>query len=433
MKKVKVGLLGFGVIGKGVYTLIDEHQDELAFKVDHEVIIDKILVNSLDKERFIGEKQLENTLFTDTIDVIVEDPDISMIIEVVGGEDEAFTYIKQALEHGKSVITANKDVVAKYGNMLHRLAEEHGCDFFYEASVGGGIPIIRGLVDGLASDKIETISGIINGTTNYILTKMDTEGLSYESALEEATRLGFAEPDPTNDVDGYDAARKMVILASLGFSMPIRLDDVKIKGIRHVTEDDINMARQMGYVLKLMGYAEIKEGKVEVSVEPTLLEQHHPLASVQNEYNAIFLTGEAVGQTMFYGPGAGAMPTATSIVSDVMNVIKRRQLGVCGRQLIQFKHERAIKDDSEILGRYFMKLKVKDEIGVLNHITHAFLEEGLSVESVLQKPSQKDKTAYLILVTHHVAYDAFSRVVEDLLKMEDIIGVETTYRVMDLS
>ena len=247
---------------------------------------------------------------------------LDVVIEVMGGIKETKEYLLNALRQGKHVVTANKDLMALHGSELLTVASQNGCDLFYEASVAGGIPILRGLVDGLASDRITQMMGIVNGTTNYILTKMSQSGSSYEDALKEAQELGFAETDPTSDVEGLDAARKMTILATLGFSMHIELNDIKVSGISTVTDEDIRYGKQLGYTMKLLGYAHREGEKVEVSVQPTFLSDNHPLASVQNEYNAVYVYGEAVGETMFYGPGAGSLPTATAVVSDLVAIIK---------------------------------------------------------------------------------------------------------------
>jgi len=430
MEHIQIGLLGLGTIGSGVYRLIEDHREELEFQLGSKITVKKILVSRMDKERYINGKHISKTLLTDDSGDIFNDPSIQIVIEVIGGLENAKKLIEKALIKGKSVVTANKDVVAQYGVYLGQLAQENQCDIFYEASVGGGIPIIRSLTEGLASDKITRMIGIINGTTNYILTKMTREHMSYNEALEKAKILGYAEPDPTNDVEGYDAARKMVILSSLGFSMPMTLKDVYTVGIKAVTIDDIDYAKELGYVIKLLGYADIEEGEVEVSVQPTLLRKNHPLASVHDENNGVYLYGSAVGETMFYGPGAGAMPTATAIVSDVITVAKRLKLGVTGKQMINYKNRRTVKNDEKIHAKFYLRLKVKDEVGVLKEITGIFANRNLSFESILQKPTGIEKEAGLIIITHEVVLANYIRALKELKNLETVNSIESSYRVL---
>lgn len=429
MESIHVGLLGLGTVGSGVYKLLDSHKQELEFQLGGKLIVDKILVNSLDKERVIDGKVLDKSLFTTEANDIFNDKQIKIVIEVVGGEVQALDYMKRSLQASKSVVTANKDVLAKHGVELTQLAKVNHCDIYYEASVGGGIPIIRSLTEGLASDNITRILGIVNGTTNYILTKMSKEGMGYDQALSLAKELGFAEPDPTSDVEGFDAARKMVILSSLGFSMPMQLEDVYTRGISKIDIEDIEYSNKLGFTIKLIGYADIKDGEVEVSVQPTLLPDSHPLASVNNENNAVYLHGEAVGETMFYGPGAGSMPTATAIVSDVISVAKRIKLNITGQHMINFKNERKVKNDDKIEAKFYLRLNVKDEVGVLNEITRVFANERLSFESVLQKPTNNPDDASLIIITHKVILANYITALKKLEKLEVVNKVESSYRV----
>lgn len=432
MNKVHVGLIGLGTVGSGVYTLLKRHQSELEFQVDSEIIIEKILVKNLNKTRVIDGQTIPSSILTTDFDDMLKDDSIQIIIEVMGGDAEAHEYIQKALKSGRTVITANKDVLALHGTELNLLAIENKCDLFYEASVGGGIPIIRSLVEGLASDKISRIMGIVNGTTNYILTKMSLEDMDYGVALKEAQLLGFAEPDPTGDVEGLDAARKMVILASLGFSMPIKLSDVYTHGISQVSIIDIQFAKSLGYVIKLIGFAQIKDGDVEVSVQPTLLPKDHPLASVNNENNAVYLCGEAVGQTMFFGPGAGALPTATAIVSDLLTSIKRLQLGVRGNHLVSYKNERHIKSEDKIMAKFYLRLTVEDQVGVLNQITSIFAKEQLSFESVVQKPTKNPLDAQLIIITHEVILSNYLKALRQLKQLDHIKNIDSSYRVVSI-
>src|SRR5699024_169494 len=306
-KEIRVGLLGFGTVGSGVAKILENHLQDLQHKLGVTIQIVKVLVRDIHKERHTV---LSKEVFTDQLAPIIEDDSIDLIVEVMGGMEGAKNAIEQALQAGKGVVTANKDVMAVHGPFLLQLADKNGCDLFYEASVGGGIPLIRTMEDGLASDRIHTVTGIVNGTTNFMLTKMKEEQMTYDEALALATDLGFAEADPSADVDGIDAARKMVILASLAFSTEVQLEDVFVRGMKEIEDGDVALAEQFGYTVKLAGHAEKDEDGIAVSVEPVFIPNAHPLASVHNEYNAVYIHGAAVGETMLYGPGAGSLPTA---------------------------------------------------------------------------------------------------------------------------
>lgn len=426
MKAISIGLFGLGTVGTGVVKIIHDHQDKLMHQVGCPVIIKKILVQDLNKSRTVD---IDVSLLTADPDEILDDPEINVVIEVMGGVDKTKDYLLKALTHGKHVVTANKDLMALHGSELLKVASKNGCDLFYEASVAGGIPILRGLVDGLASDRVTKMMGIVNGTTNFILTKMTKEGLAYEEVLKEAQDLGFAEADPTADVEGLDAARKMAILATLGFSMNIDLADVRVSGISKITEEDLRYGKQLGYTMKLIGYAHREGDKVEVSVQPTFLADDHPLASVQNEYNAVYVYGEAVGETMFYGPGAGSLPTATSVVSDLVVVMKNLRLGVNGRSAVAPQFSKQLKDDSEKYAKYFIRLHVQDEVGVFADITTVFAKYGVSFEKILQLPVKKNEVAEIVLVTHRASLMNYEKILQQLRDMSIVKEIKSSYRV----
>ncbi|GMB09020.1 homoserine dehydrogenase [Thermolongibacillus altinsuensis] len=425
-KHVSVGLLGLGTVGSGVVKIIENHQDQLIHQVGCPVKIKKVLVRDLYKKR---EVQLDSSLLTTDVNEVIQDPDIDVVIEVMGGVEETRQYLLTALKNGKHVVTANKDLMALYGTELLAVASENGCDLFYEASVAGGIPILRSLVDGLASDRITKMMGIVNGTTNYILTKMSKYGRAYEEVLAEAQALGYAEADPTSDVEGLDAARKMAILARLGFSMNIDLQDVYVKGITGITEEDLNYSKRLGYTMKLIGMAHRDGEKVEVSVQPTLLPDSHPLASVNDEYNAVYVYGEAVGETMFYGPGAGSLPTATAVVSDLVAVMKNMRLGVNGRSAVMPQYNKKLKTNSEIFSKYFLRIHVKDQVGAFAKITSLFSERGVSFEKILQLPLKEKDLAEIVLVTHKASLKDYEEVLQQLRDLEVVAEVKSSYRV----
>lgn len=427
MKAIRIGLLGLGTVGSGVVKIIQDHQDKLMHQVGCPVTIKKVLVKDIDKKR---ETELPREVLTTEVYDVLDDPDVDVVIEVIGGVEQTKEYLLDALKAKKHVVTANKDLIAVYGSELLAAAKENGCDLYYEASVAGGIPILRTLEEGLSSDRITKMMGIVNGTTNFILTKMIKEKSPYEEVLKEAQDLGFAEADPTADVEGLDAARKMAILARLGFSMNVDLEDVKVRGISQITDEDISFSKRLGYTMKLIGIAQRDNSKIEVSVQPTLLPDHHPLAAVHNEYNAVYVYGEAVGETMFYGPGAGSMPTATSVVSDLVAVMKNMRLGVNGSSFVAPQFERNLKQPSDIYAQQFLRIHVKDQVGSFSKITSVFSERGVSFEKILQLPIKgHDDLAEIVIVTHHTSEADFSDILQNLHDLEVVQEVKSTYRV----
>ncbi|OIJ18827.1 homoserine dehydrogenase [Anaerobacillus alkalidiazotrophicus] len=429
-EKISIGLLGFGTVGSGVVRIVENHQQELKHQVGSSVVVDKILVKDAKKPRAI---EIDERVLTEDPEDIISNPNIDVVVEVMGGIEEARDYIIRSLENKKHVVTANKDLMAMYGAELLTVASKNGCDLFYEASVAGGIPIIRSLVEGLSSDRITKMMGIVNGTTNYILTKMSNEGSSYNDVLKEAQELGYAESDPTADVEGLDAARKMAILGTLGFSMNIGLDDVSAQGISAVTEEDLDYAKQLGYRMKLVGVAKRDEGKVEVSVQPTLLPKNHPLASVNDVFNAVYVYGEAVGETMFYGPGAGSLPTATAVVSDLITVMKNMRLGVNGRSALPPLHEKQMKTDEDVISKYFMRLHVEDKAGAFAAITTLFSENNVSFEKLLQMPIKNKDVAEVVIITHKTNKKTYELISSCLTDLEVVKEVKSSYRIEGVS
>ncbi|MFD2680255.1 homoserine dehydrogenase [Bacillus seohaeanensis] len=426
MESISIGLLGLGTVGSGVVKIIENHQDKLCHQIGCPVKVKKALVLDLEKQR---ELELDPEILTLNPEEVLLDPEIDIIVEVMGGIEETKEYLIQALEQKKHIVTANKDLMALHGPELLDVASKNQCDLFYEASVAGGIPILRSLVDGLASDRITKMMGIVNGTTNFILTKMSKEGRTFDDVLAEAQRLGYAEADPEADVGGLDAARKMAILSTLGFSMNVDLADVKVKGITEVSGEDLHYGEQFGYTMKLIGVAHREGEKVEVSVQPTLLESKHPLASVNDEYNAVYVYGEAVGETMFYGPGAGSLPTATAIVSDLVGIMKNMRLGVNGKSAILPEFPKKLKEDHEIFSKYFLRLRVKDEVGVLAKITSIFSNYGVSFEKILQNPLEENGFSEIVIVTHGESLYNHEKVLQELNDYQFVQSIESSYRV----
>lgn len=426
MKPIKVGLLGLGTVGTGVVRIVEGHQEDLQSQTGSAIEIAKVLVSNKNKARDIS---IDPSKLTEDPWEIIHNPEIDVIVEVMGGIEQTKPYIIEALSRGKHVVTANKDLMALHGTEILAVAQEHGCDVLYEASVAGGIPIIRTLIEGFSSDRITKIMGIVNGTTNYILTKMSQEGASYSDVLKEAQALGYAESDPTSDVEGLDAARKMTILATLGFRAKVALDDVSVQGISSVSREDIQYAKRLGYELKLLGIAERQDDEFSISVQPTMVKHSHPIASVNGVFNAVYVHGEAVGETMFYGPGAGGMPTATSIVADLVAVVKNLKLGVNGKQGIMTYKEKKLKTDEQISSKYFLLLHVADRAGVLARITQVFADFEVSLESVLQQPNPVNPEAEIIVITHDANKAAMQKVLQTFEELDVIRKVKSVYRV----
>ncbi|GKS10389.1 homoserine dehydrogenase [Paenibacillus chitinolyticus] len=425
-KPIKIGLLGLGTVGTGVVRIVEGHREDLEKQTGSAIVVEKVLVQDLSKLRSVS---VDRDKLTDQPWDIIRNPEIDVVVEVMGGVQETKAYILEALEQGKHIVTANKDLMAMHGPEILAKAAEKGCDVFYEASVAGGIPIIRTLVEGFSSDRITKIMGIVNGTTNYILTKMSQEGAAYADVLKEAQMLGYAEADPTSDVEGLDAARKMTILSTLGFHSEVALADVKVKGISNVSKEDIQYGKKLGYEVKLLGIAEKHDEHISVSVEPTMVKTSHPLASVNGVFNAVYVYGEAVGETMFYGPGAGEMPTATSVVADLVAVVRNLNLGVNGQHSTAPYLEKKLKTDEQISSKYFVLLHVEDKAGVLAQITQIFARHEVSLESVFQHPNEHNPKAEIIIITHDASQAGMNKVLAEFESLDVIQTIQSVYRV----
>lgn len=395
---VNIGLLGLGTVGSGVVRLLQQNGALITQKLGRPLKISRVLVRERNRPRQV---EVDPALLTTDADGIINDPDIHIIVEVMGGTDAAREYILKAMERGKSVVTANKDLLALYGKELFDAAASNGVDLFFEASVGGGIPIIRPLKECLAGNKIRQVMGIVNGTTNYILTKMSREGRDFQEVLREAQDLGYAEADPAADIEGDDAARKMAILASIAFNTRVTYADVYREGISHITAQDISYAADLGYVIKLLGIAREDEEGIEVRVHPALLPGNHPLASVNDVFNAIFIEGDAVGETMFYGRGAGSMPTASAVVGDIIEAARNLNYQTRGRITCTCFYDKPIKPVGTINTKYYLRLLVVDRPGVLAAIAGVFGEREVSLASVIQE-RMLGELAELVLITHRV-------------------------------
>ena len=396
-KEIKAALLGAGTVGGGVYKLVERRAAEMQAKVGADLKITKVMVKNLQKKR----EGIPSEVLTDDWESIIHDPEISIVIELMGGVEPARTYILQALEAGKNVVTANKDLLAEHGQELMEAAERNHCDLCFEAAVGGGIPIIRPLKECLTGNEITEVMGIVNGTTNYILTKMTQEGWDFDDALKEAQRLGFAEADPTADVEGLDAGRKMAILASIAFHSRVTFKDVDVKGITRITAKDIQYAKEFGYTLKLLGVARNEEGKMEVGVSPMMIPSTHPLANVNDSFNAVFVHGDAVDDAMFQGRGAGEFPTASAVVGDLISVARDMQYDCCGRIGCSCYKNLPMKPAGEARHKYFLRLIVEDRTGILAGVAGVLGNNGVSINQVIQKPAVNG-VAELVVITDKV-------------------------------
>lgn len=425
MNEINIGLLGLGTVGTGVIKIIEGHRQDLYQKTGCNINVKKVLVKNFEKSRDV---EIESEKLTCDPYEIINNPDIDVIIEVMGSINPTFEYLKEAIKQGKHIVTANKDLIATHGSELLEQANKYKRSLFYEASVAGGIPILRSLEGGLSADRITKIVGIINGTTNYILSKMSEEGLSFDTMLAKAQKLGFAEANPTSDIEGLDAAMKMVILSKIAYNMDVGFDDVYLKGITGVTEEDIKFGKQLGYTIKLLGIAKINNDQLEISVQPTMVKQNHPLAKIDGVNNAIYVYGEAVGETMFYGPGAGSLPTATAVVSDLVSVVKQIKLGYSD-EYVSLYRPRKLKSDELIEHRYFIRLTVEDKTGVLAKITKLFAENEISLQEILQLPNNGDGIAQLILITHTTSKARMNNVLLNIEQLEVVEQVNSVYPV----
>lgn len=422
-KKIKVALLGVGTVGTGVYKLIQRRSDVMVQTIGAEMEVSKILVHNLNKKR----EGIDPALLTDNWQEIVNDPEIQIVVEVMGGIEPAKTMILEALHAGKHVVTANKDLLAAHGKELLDAAEEKHCDLLFEAAVAGGIPIIRPLKQCLAGNEINEVIGIVNGTTNYILTKMFEENMSFEAALAKATELGYAEADPTADVEGLDAGRKVAIMASIAFHSRVVFDDVYTEGITKITSDDIAYAKEFDSVIKLLGVAHNTENGIEVGVYPMLLNKEHPLASVRDSFNAVFVHGDAVDDAMFYGRGAGELPTASAVMGDIIDVARNIAYNCNGRISCTCYKETPIKKFDEVENKFFLRMQVKNQPGVLASIATVFGSHGVSIARVVQKHI-KGEEAELVIVTDKVREDYLKNALHELEDIESIFEISSVIR-----
>ena len=425
---MKIALLGAGTVGSGVVDVLRKNFHEISQKANCEIEISKILVRNLNRSR----QNLDGIEIVDQFEKILEDPEIKIVVEVMGGIHPALDYMLESMKHGKSVVTANKDAIAEHGKDLFEAAEKFQVDFLFEASVGGGIPIIMPLKECLTANRITEILGIVNGTTNYMLTKMSESHADYDSVLKEAQAKGFAESDPSADVDGLDAARKAAILSSIAFNSRIQLQDVHVEGISKIKLDDIEYAKSLGYVIKLLAVGKETDRGIDVRVHPTFISKDHPLASVNGVFNAIYIRGNAIGEVMFFGPGAGSLPTASAVVADIIEAAHGKLNGTFGRVKCTCYDQKPHCPIEETRSSYYVRLLVDDKPGVLGKVATAFGDENVSLRSVVQTKchaSSDHSHAEIVAITHEVKHRKIIAALERLKNLDSIDEIQSVIRV----
>jgi homoserine dehydrogenase len=426
-RSIKVGVIGFGTVGGGVVDILQQNRELIKNRTGVNIELKSVVSKSFSN---VGVEILYARKLSDYNDVI-NDEEIDIVVELVGGIDVPFDIISKAISKKKSVVTANKALLAERGHILFRMAEENGVTIGFEASVAGGIPIIRSIADAMVGDKVSEILGILNGTTNFILTKMFEENIEFEEALKEAQRLGFAEADPSLDIDGIDTAHKITILSQLAFNTFVDFNSVHIEGIRNISLMDIKYAYEMGFVLKLLGIAKLDDdGKVEIRVHPALISKDNQLASVKNEYNGVLVKSKNLGITMYYGKGAGRYPTAVSVVSDIVEIAKNLDNP---RRVNKISHftEREVKPMGDILSKYYLRFLVIDKPGVLSIISKILGDNNISIASVIQKEVMPHEFVPLVMVTHHAKEKDLMKAVAEINSLNVVKGSGAVIRIVD--
>lgn len=425
MKTINIALLGFGTVGSGVYNAIKSNEEKLKKEFNANLIIKKILVSDKTKKRA---EDINPNIFTDNFTDVITD-DIDLVVEVMGSMDFAKKCILAAFERGKHVVSANKDLIATYGQELYKAAYENNCFFMYEASVCGGIPILRVINNHLFGEKIEKITGIMNGTTNYILSKMYQEGLEYKDVLSEAQRLGYAEADPTSDVEGYDSARKVAILSSLCFNTYVTFKDVYTEGITNITKQDISYAKKMGYNIKLLGVSKENDGKIEAYIYPAFIPNTCQISNVKDAYNAVYLKSNLLGESMYYAKGAGSLPTASAVLSDIVNIVKNMSLNLPVERLDRNFEKKEILSIDEIFTKYYLRISLKSNIDISLEILSIFENMGIGIVKSIKEDIQNNNT--IIVITEKVKESKIKQCIESLKNLNKNLEIGNMIRIED--
>jgi homoserine dehydrogenase len=422
---IVVGILGLGVVGSGTVRVLTEHADAIARKVGAPITIKKIAVRDLAKAR---EVNIDPALLTDDPNAVIDDPEIQILCELIGGVEPAHDYVLRALRNNKNIVTANKEMMAKAGRDLLQEAESRGLDFSFEGSVGGGIPIIQPLKQALAGNKFSRILGIVNGTTNYILSKMTSEGADFADVLREAQAQGYAEADPAADIEGYDAQYKTAILSSIAFTSRVDPSQIYVEGITKIGQRDIEVARDLGYVIKIVGIGTDLGDALQVRVHPVLLPKSHPLASVNDVYNAVFLHGDAVGDVMFYGRGAGSLPTGSAVVGDIIETARNIRHGATGRLGCTCYDQKPLLPIDQLETNYYVRLLAHDRPKVLASLASIFGDFDVSIESVVQG-AHPDGDAEIVWITHRCVEANLRSALDVISRLEIVTGIQNWIRV----
>ncbi len=425
MKTVGVAILGLGVVGSGTYKILTEHREFYRRTQDIDVNVECVLEINRERALALG---VEPQKICGNIAEIVSNPNVDIVVEVIGGVEPAKSFVLAALHSGKTVVTSNKELFCKYWHELEKAAKRTNAGLYFEASCVGGVPVIRTLIDGMQANVVTSLTGIINGTTNYILTRMAKEGLDYRAALKEAQALGYAEKDPTADVEGYDAAYKLSILSSLAFHKKVPLEKIYREGISEISRQDIAYGEELGYVLKLLAIGKNDGGNnIEVRVHPAFIRKDHPLASVGDSFNAVFLQGDSVGDIMLYGRGAGALPTGSAIVSDVIYAATHSENKYATFRNTQ-SAEPGVKFVTDFRSRYYIRLTVRDRVGILSKVAGIFSHYNISIVDFVQKGEEIENIP-IILITHETGELSVRRAVEKIAQLDDVCEVNTVIRV----
>jgi len=434
MKPIKVGLLGLGVVGGGTWNVLSRNADEIARRAGRRIAISRIAVRDVAKARLrVGDAvEVSSDPFA-----VVRDPDIDIVAELIGGDTLARDLVLEAISHGKHVVTANKALLAKHGNEIFAAASARGVMVAFEAAVAGGIPIIKAIREGLTANRIQWVAGIINGTTNFILSEMRSRGLSFEQALADAQRLGYAEADPTFDIEGVDAAHKLTLLASLAFGIPVQFDKAHVEGISGLAQEDIAHAERLGYRIKLLGLTRARPEGIELRVHPTLVPAHRLIASVEGAMNAVVVRGDAVGPTLYYGQGAGEEPTASAVVADLVDVTRLHTADPNHRVPHLAFQPDAMSDVpilpiDDVRSAYYLRMRVEDQPGVLADVARILADAGISIVSMIQQPSG-DAGADIIFLTHEAVERSVNQAIARIEALPSVTSSVTRLRMEDLN
>lgn len=427
---LQIGLAGFGNVGAGVYKNIEKNRHLIQERTGRELVVRRIAVRDMAKARPMD---LPADIVTTDLDELVHDEEIDLVVELIGGTERAFDLVKAALENGKAVVTGNKALLAERGKELFAIAEKHGRPIYYEAAVAGGIPIIKTVQESLIGNHIQSVVGIINGTCNYILTRMTEAGLGYEEALQEAQDLGYAEADPTLDVNGWDAAHKAVILASLSYGCWVPCEDISVDGIENVKLADIEFAERLGYTIKLLAVIQLHEesGAIEVRVQPSLIADDHILASVKGVFNAILVQGDVVGETLFYGSGAGQDPTSSSVIADIADATVRIESDDSSGFVTHGLYGKPLPIE-ESISKYYLRVEAEDRPGVLARIATVLGDRDIGILSVIQPEDHDEETAPIVLMLHYAPFGVVREALAEISSMDCIREEPVLLRVEDV-